>query len=100
MICTEMFVENILDWLKENNFMIKEYYNYYKILPFGYITVHFNKDTVMVCLDANLINKRFSCKREISLYHFSDKVITGEILKCILLDICFEYNKECLFTKE
>jgi hypothetical protein len=100
MICTETFIENILDWLEENNFTIREYYSYYKLLPFGCITVYFYKDTVRICLDAILTDKRFSCKREIPLNHFSDKVLTGELLKYTLLDICFEYNKKCLFTKE
>jgi ABC-type polar amino acid transport system ATPase subunit len=29
-----------------------------------------------------------------------DPELTGEVLKYTLLDICFEYNKKCLFTKE
>ena len=100
MVYTKTFVENILDWLKENKFTAIEVYTYRKRLPFGYITVHFDVDTVLICLDANLNNKLFSCKKKMLLYHFSDKTLTDMCLTSTLLEICFEYNKECLFTKE
>ena len=100
MIYTETFVENILVWLKKNGFTAIGYYAYRKPLPFGYITVHFDVDNVIVCLDANLINKRFSCKRMLTLYIFQDKELTDACLTSTLFDICYEYNKKCLFEED
>lgn len=100
MIYAETFVDNILDWLIKNGFTATEYYTYRKFLPFGCITVRFDVDNVIVCLDANLINKRFSCKRILSLISFYNTELTDSILTNTMLNICHEYNKKCLFEEE